>query len=219
MKICSDCGIEKSESAFSKHKRNPDGLERYCKECRKLRRQKTAKRNAQVAKEWREANPDRARSNRERWIAANREKYEQAKRHWAKGNQEQCRQASARYRRNNQSKVRERNRRYRELNRDKVRQWKRNRHRQLQGAIGKFSAEEWLAKCDAAEWRCHYCGRELDEFTVTQEHLQPISRNGTNFLSNVVPACGPCNSRKHTKTESEFLGINTGIASKAAMSA
>jgi len=34
-KICSKCKVEKDESEFYSNKRTPDGLDYYCKECRK----------------------------------------------------------------------------------------------------------------------------------------------------------------------------------------
>ena len=34
-KICTKCGIQKDESEFYKNKRIPDGLDYYCKACRK----------------------------------------------------------------------------------------------------------------------------------------------------------------------------------------
>ncbi len=35
--------------------------------------------------------------------------------------------------------------------------------------------------------------------------MTPLSRGGHHVAANVVPACGPCNYRKHTKTVLEFL--------------
>lgn len=34
MKVCTKCGRELPENMFCKSKREPDGLQRYCKECR-----------------------------------------------------------------------------------------------------------------------------------------------------------------------------------------
>ena len=36
-KICTKCGLPKSLDEFSKNKSTPDGLERWCKECRRKR--------------------------------------------------------------------------------------------------------------------------------------------------------------------------------------
>ena len=43
---------------------------------------------------------------------------------------------------------------------------------------------------------CHWCGRN----TATQaDHLQELDAGGSDNLDNLVPACGPCNSRRGQK--------------------
>jgi 5-methylcytosine-specific restriction endonuclease McrA len=44
--------------------------------------------------------------------------------------------------------------------------------------------------------RCAYCGATGD---LHIEHVNPISKGGTHVLSNVVPACQPCNYSKRAK--------------------
>lgn len=43
--------------------------------------------------------------------------------------------------------------------------------------------------------RCAYCGRS--DLKLTQDHVVPVSKGGLHTLTNVVPACGSCNSRKN----------------------
>jgi 5-methylcytosine-specific restriction endonuclease McrA len=49
-------------------------------------------------------------------------------------------------------------------------------------------------------YRCQYCGRSSAELRpregLTRDHLIPLSRGGTNDWTNVITACGPCNTRK-----------------------
>lgn len=49
---------------------------------------------------------------------------------------------------------------------------------------------------------CRYCRDSGVRLTI--DHLTPISRGGTNDPANLGVACGPCNSRKGTKTEAEY---------------
>lgn len=44
---------------------------------------------------------------------------------------------------------------------------------------------------------CAHCGDERD---LTIDHVRPISRGGSNELSNLQVLCRPCNSRKGART-------------------
>ena len=48
---------------------------------------------------------------------------------------------------------------------------------------------------------CAYCGRKT--VLLQQDHIIPISKGGMHTITNIVPACGPCNSRKFNKTPEE----------------
>lgn len=43
---------------------------------------------------------------------------------------------------------------------------------------------------------CAYCGKQHKAMDLQIEHFVPISKGGTHVLSNIVPACKPCNSSK-----------------------
>lgn len=49
---------------------------------------------------------------------------------------------------------------------------------------------------------CVYCGDPAD----TLDHVVPLTRGGEHSISNLVPACRPCNSSKHDKLLSEWSG-------------
>jgi len=47
--------------------------------------------------------------------------------------------------------------------------------------------------------RCHYCGRTLGRRgagRLTLDHVWPVCFGRIDALWNLVPACGPCNSRR-----------------------
>lgn len=53
---------------------------------------------------------------------------------------------------------------------------------------------------------CHYCGVRLHpirDFTV--DHVVPISKGGSNDLSNLVACCSRCNYVKLTRDQTEHL--------------
>jgi hypothetical protein len=43
---------------------------------------------------------------------------------------------------------------------------------------------------------CVYCEETLTPETVTIDHILPVSKGGTNDLSNLQPTCEPCNRAK-----------------------
>lgn len=86
-----------------------------------------------------------------------------------------------------------------------------NRRRaNILGCDGSCSAEQWMQRVEYYGWRCRYCRVGLTRATLTQDHAIPISRDGTNWPSNLVPACKSCNSGKHDKTLFEFIGVSRG---------
>ena len=50
------------------------------------------------------------------------------------------------------------------------------------------------------DYTCQYCGRHRSELRgrqfLTRDHVQPLSRGGTNDWENVVTSCSSCNNRK-----------------------
>lgn len=65
-------------------------------------------------------------------------------------------------------------------------------HARRRNAPGKFTASEWLEKIAEYDGRCAYC-REVKKLTV--HHVVPLSKGGTNYIQDVVPACRSCNSK------------------------
>lgn len=62
MKICSKCKTEKHIKEFSQHRAKPDGLQPYCKECRRLHRAATAKKISEYQILYRAKNPGKRAS-------------------------------------------------------------------------------------------------------------------------------------------------------------
>lgn len=69
------------------------------------------------------------------------------------------------------------------------------------GVAGQFTLQDWLACVSAFGYSCAYCGVRGP---LTQEHVEPISRGGLHDRSNIVPACGSCNSQKFSTPVDEW---------------
>lgn len=52
-------------------------------------------------------------------------------------------------------------------------------------------------------WQCQYCGVDLDDDTVTIDHIIPKTRGGPRSWKNCVTACKKCNLKKGSKALSE----------------
>lgn len=70
------------------------------------------------------------------------------------------------------------------------------------GNGGSHTLTEWLDKCALLGNVCFYCGEARP---LSRDHNIPLSRGGTDDISNILPACNLCNCRKHMRTAAEFL--------------
>ena len=76
---------------------------------------------------------------------------------------------------------------------------KRQRARRA-GALGSHTDAQWMARVAFYGWRCFYCRAILTAKTLTRDHRIPLTKGGTDFASNLVPACHSCNSRKGARS-------------------
>lgn len=74
--------------------------------------------------------------------------------------------------------------------------------------VGNYSYEDWLKLLQQHDNKCYYCGVELrneeGKLMATRDHIVPLSRGGTDEISNIVPACKSCNGSKSNKLISEW---------------
>jgi 5-methylcytosine-specific restriction endonuclease McrA len=62
------------------------------------------------------------------------------------------------------------------------------------GIEGTFSEQEWQTLCKRYGYLCLACGQQKP---LTRDHIIPITKEGaTNYITNIQPLCGPCNSSK-----------------------
>jgi len=77
-----------------------------------------------------------------------------------------------------------------------------NKRAKRRGAKGSHTLSEWNDLLKIWGMKCAYCGEVKP---LTKDHMNPIVRGGDNFISNIVPSCFSCNSRKGKKTVAEFF--------------
>lgn len=165
---------------------------------------------------------------------ANKELFHQRRREWAIKNPDIQRAAKRRHHIRHRAQILARAKMYRSAHKDEMRittrNWRvANRERSNQNhyrwvaknpekaavissnkrarrdhAIGDsvITAAQWAAVRLAYNNLCAYCGEQKP---LTIDHVVPLSRGGPHLAENIVPACKSCNSRKNTKTGSEYL--------------
>lgn len=177
-KICSLCFLEKPLTEFSKNSSMRDMKNPYCKTCDK-----------------------EYRSNRRTTIPRIKE-LEKAKRQ----TQEHKQKKRDRYRLNMLNpefadKKRKQNSAWSKANRDKINPRHRKdaiiRNKRSRNAPGNFTKEEFDDLCESVGGICLCCGKKSK---LTVDHVVPLSRGGSNDISNIQPLCASCNSKKRTKT-------------------
>ena len=136
-------------------------------------------------------------ANSKRYYESHKEKCGIAARKWDTENKEKRVEITRNWQSRNKDKVIEMRKIYRLNNKDKVNAWNQNRRARLFGAIGIHTGEEWKELKESYNYMCAYCGNKFTE--LSEDHIIPLSSNGTNYIDNVVPACKLCNSKKSYK--------------------
>lgn len=83
--------------------------------------------------------------------------------------------------------------------RDNYKRRNRSRRRNLPDTL---TVKQWHKILDDYNHACAYCGKK--GVKLEREHKIPVIKGGGYTADNIVPACGKCNRRKQTMTDSEF---------------
>lgn len=75
----------------------------------------------------------------------------------------------------------------------------------LAGATGEFTADQILEVFRNQNGICAMCLEPIDLDTCHKDHKTPLSRGGSNDISNVHLVCAPCNRSKYNKTFEEYM--------------
>ena len=175
---------------------------RYCYETKPLADfPKTGAKCKACRHEYYLANREHVLAKRKEYYYANREACLAAMKRYRRDNREKIREISLRWQRANRDQVREANRKWQTATRERFRwmvndyEW-RDRAGHGGGNVVRFDFDQFEARMAYFGGQCWLCGSP-DASEV--DHVKPLSKGGSHMLSNIRPACGPCNRRKASK--------------------
>ena len=196
-KTCSKCGAFKQLEAFSKNASSPDGRHSVCRECKNAqgRARRLAATPGKVASE-----AARLRlsylENKEAKKARRKARYEE--------NKQQILAKNLEWRMRNLDRHRELCRSWARNNPEAMRAIVAKRRASILGADGRYGSGDIESLRSAQGGKCLSCGGDLAELGYNVDHIQPLSRGGSNWPENLQLLCPACNRSKGAKLMSEW---------------
>ena len=147
------------------------------------------------------SDPEKRRAYGREWMKLNAQKAREAMRRWRERHRDAHRAENAAYYARHAERLNQRITEYHGANPAVVRA-KSQKHRALRlGADGAFTTDEWKDLVRTYAGRCAYCGQTAP---LEPDHRVALSRGGSNWIENILPACRRCNARKHRMSGAEF---------------
>lgn len=99
-------------------------------------------------------------------------------------------------------------RRYVKRNPERIAHLKARRYARERNAKGSHTLEEWKELKRKFNNKCAHC---REEKKLTKDHIIPLSKGGTDYITNIQPLCRNCNSKKWANENPELLEGETNV--------
>lgn len=183
--------------------------ERYiwggCVECHRLRDTSPERRalHRRIGVAWRKQNPDRVSEKNRAQYLKNREDRLARQSAYRAANPEKVRETNRRWAGQNGDYLRTYRRKYLEENREAHRFRTKERSARVRAAEGRFGKGDIERIFRQQRGRCAYC-RKCIKHKYEIDHINPITKGGSNWPRNIQLTCESCNSRKSNKQPEQF---------------
>lgn len=214
-KKCPKCGIIKDIGEFYACKSRRDGFTSWCKECSDESHKRYVESHREHLREYdREqyyAKHEQHLQNRRESNERNKESIKIARKKYYDENREEILRKDKEYYENNRDYALKTMHEYYVSHSDEIKEKAIMRKRTIRGTSDGTVTKDALEKMfEEQNHKCGYCGQEITKQsnkpnTRHLDHIIPISRGGTNILSNVHWVCPVCNKSKGNRLEEEWL--------------
>lgn len=232
-KVCLGCSAEKLLTEYGPRVRGKLGRKARCyacdaADCRAAYAKDPARAKARVCRwqaknkgkclksvrDWRARDPEHARRLKRESTARvkttlTREQIVERNTRWYRNNKETAKRKTTAWRAAHPEVMRRSRKKWELNNPDKVVANSFNMSCRRRGAPGAgITPVEWRETLEKCGHLCFYCTRHESECgRLHKDHVIPLKRGGANELSNIVPACAECNSRKAAKPIERLLPL------------
>lgn len=76
--------------------------------------------------------------------------------------------------------------------------WLKNKRNRMP-KIGGHTWGEWKNLLIQYNYTCPFCQKSEPNISLTQDHIIPLSKGGSDNIENIQPLCRSCNSKKHAR--------------------
>ncbi len=78
--------------------------------------------------------------------------------------------------------------------------WQKNQwSKRKRNADGNHSFNDWENMKAQYNWTCPCCHKSEPEIKLTEDHIIPLSKGGSDNIENIQPLCKSCNCKKKVK--------------------
>ena len=206
-------------------KNNPDKVKAIKTKYRNKNRNEINKR----ANERRNKNKEHYNSINRKYYKRNRENILKKQKRYRDSNKDVIRKTQQKHYNKNKDNILKYHKEYRvkypEKHKEHVRRWNKsnpekrriytmNRIARLKNSEGSFTSEEWEVLKKSCEYSCLCCGVKEPKTKLSIDHVIPLSKNGSNSITNIQPLCLSCNQKKGVKNTDYRKGMISCLREK-----